>query len=64
VLSRMAVLPSLRALPLNATTFMPFILLPCESMNKLNGYFGRKNEVYPQNRRSRRRHTFFAPWAF
>jgi hypothetical protein len=26
---------------------MPFILLPCESMNKLTGYFGRKGEEYP-----------------
>jgi len=53
-------LPSLRALPLNAITFMPFILLPCESMNKLN-YFGRKGKEYPLNRRPLRRHIFFCP---
>jgi hypothetical protein len=60
----MAVLPSLRALPLNAITFMPFILLPCESVYKRIGYFGRKGEEYPQNRHSRPRLTFFAPRAF
>jgi hypothetical protein len=63
-LSRMAVLPSLRALPLNAITFILFILLPCESMVKRIDYFGRNGEEYPQNRRSRRHRTFFAPRAF